>query len=379
MSLLRCLVPASLLCAFTQGIAAAAPPSRTPLRFARACEPATQSVTLAAVGDLLLHTPLQRAAQANRERGGFATLWANVQGWLNLGHLRYANFEGPAARSFAPSSYPAFNYAPSLVDDLVRSGFSVVSTANNHALDKGSRGADETLDALEAGGLPYTGTRRSGERNVPWHAVTRSGGFQLAWLACTYSTNGIVDRHQQVLHCYEDQEEVLAQIRTLSHTPGIDAVIVTPHWGVEYKHTPEARERALGRKMLEAGALAVIGAHPHVLQSWEKLTINGSERFILYSLGNFVSGQQGDARRASTLLYLGLSKDRAGTVWINGVRNLPLTMVLRGGEVGVVPSHTLSAKEGGPSLAINRTLFTSDREVSGLPEDGLKTNLECGN
>jgi len=260
---------------------------------------------------------------------------------------------------------------------LVRSGFNIVSTANNHSLDKGPQGVDETISELQEHRLPFTGTRRTQDRTSPWHTVTEQEGFKIAWLACTFSTNGIPDRQQQVLHCYEDQAETLAIIERLSNTPGIDAVIVTPHWGVEYKHHPEARERALGRKFLEAGALAVIGAHPHVLQSWEKITIRGEERFIIYSLGNFVSGQSGAARRASTLLYLGLSKNRAGDVWINGVRNLPLTMILRPNEVGVVPSHTLSEREGGPSIAINRMLFTADNEVKPEDAQALRTNPEC--
>lgn len=367
---------AALLSTSTARAATDPSPAR-PLRFERACEPSSAQLIIAHVGDVLLHTPLQRAAQAHAAQGGFADLWAGVQPWLALADLRYANLEGPVARSYSTSSYPQFNYAPSLIPDLVRSRFDIVSTANNHALDKTSRGVDETIEALEQGHLPYTGTRRAQDRTTPWHAFTEKNGFKLAWVACTFSTNGISDAKDQVLHCYEDEREVLSTIERLKNTPGVDAVFVTPHWGIEYKHAPEARERALGKRFLEAGALAVIGSHPHVLQPWEKHTIRGEEKFIIYSLGNFVSGQGGAAKRASTVVYLGLSKNSSGAVWINGVRNLPLTMTFRGKEMGVVPSQTVAGREGGPSLAINRMLYADGNEVKLDELSRLRTNPEC--
>ena len=75
----------------------------------------------------------------------------------------------------------------------------------------------------------------------------------------------------------------------------------------------------LAKEMLDSGALAVLGGHPHVVQPWEKhVTPDGRETFIIYSLGNFVSGQNGMAKRSSLILYVGLTKGEDGKVTING-------------------------------------------------------------
>jgi len=318
------------------------------LSFDAACEPG-ERVVVAAVGDLLLHSGLQKQASAVSDR--FVSLWKAVADLLDVADITYANLEGATARGVTASgkvvpdpgltfdkkvytSYPQFNYNPLLLDDLVATGFDVVSTANNHSLDRRSIGVDRTVDALRAAGLPFTGTRRRDELAAAWYALTEAGGLTIAWLACTYGTNGIPDPYHQVLSCFSDTDEVEASVRALVADPEIDAVIVTPHWGLQYEATPRARQIKLAHRLLEAGALAVVGGHPHVLQPWERyVTADGRETFVLYSLGNFVSSQIGMARRTTIVLYLGLTRNADGEVLLNGARYVPLYM--HGRESGV--------------------------------------------
>lgn len=359
-----------------------------PLRFERACEPGRQ-LTIAAVGDVLLHSPLQK--QAVKHRDGFASLWAPVERLLGQADVTYANLEGPVARALTSSSrevkdpgfvfdgqvytsYPMFNYHPRLITDLLRSGVDVVSTANNHSLDRRSDGVNRTLEALEREGLSYTGSRRRGDVESPWYTITRQGGVNLAWIACTFSTNGIPDPHRQVLHCYEQEELIHEMIAELGRRSDVDGVIVTPHWGVEYEHQPRREERALGRRFLDTGALAVIGAHPHVLQPWEKYrTRTGEEKFIIYSLGNFVSGQAQLARRTTVMLYLGLTQGADGRIWINGARYVPLVMAKRAGVYAVRPleAHARDAE----AFGLVRGLFGAANGM--VPDEALVTNPEC--
>jgi poly-gamma-glutamate capsule biosynthesis protein CapA/YwtB (metallophosphatase superfamily) len=335
------------------------------LRFENACTPATSTLTLAAVGDFLMHSPLQRQAEALKTQGGFASLWRDVQPWLDQADLRYGNLEGPISKSRPASSYPQFNYSEELANALVSSRFDVVSTANNHALDQGGRGVDETIAELRERHLPFTGTRLSSDtRNELWSTVVEARGFRLAFIACTFSTNGITDRYHQVLDCYRDEPTLMRRIRELSNEPSVDAVFVTPHWGVEYRNTPETRERGLARRMLEAGALAVVGAHPHVLQPMEKHIIGGKERFIIYSLGNFVSGQVGTERRTSTLLFLKLSRLRNGQVTLAGAKGLPLYMAQLNGIIGVHPAAEVKTEYGRAAERIHRTVLGSRNELN---------------
>ena len=318
-----------------------------PVSFSAACAPGAR-ITIGAVGDVLLHSPLQQQAIAKASTGRFSSLWSPVKDLLAAADTQYANLEGPTAHGVNSSgrdvpdpgfrfdgnvygSYPQFNYHGSLEDDLVATGFDVVSTANNHAMDRRALGADRTIERLREAGLPYTGTRHRDEATAPWSTTTTSHGFKLAWLACSFSTNGIPDAASQVLGCWEDEAQVVAEIKKLRTTPGIDAVIVTPHWGEEYTANPTRAQRDLGHRFLDAGATLVLGSHPHVLEPWEKYkTADGRETFVIYSLGNFVSGQAQLARRSTILLNVGQTRTATG-VQINGVRYLPMIMNTRSG------------------------------------------------
>ena len=319
-----------------------------PLRFTTPIDPDSE-ITIAAVGDVLLHSPLQR--QGFRHERGFASLWAPVADLLAAADVAYANLEGPLAENLLAgggevsgpvedydgsvyTGYPMFNYPPRVAPALGAAGIDVVSTANNHSLDRWATGADRTLTAVAAAGLAFTGTRPSDDAAHPWHTVTETQGHRLAWLACTYGTNGLPDHAGQVLHCFDEgRATVLAEIARLAADPTVDAVILTPHWGWEYRHDPNQRQRDLARDAIEAGALAVIGAHPHVVQPWERVvTRHGREGFVLYSLGNFVSNQRNLPRRATLMLVLGLAEAPTGRLTVAGAAWIPLHVDFRVGS-----------------------------------------------
>jgi poly-gamma-glutamate synthesis protein (capsule biosynthesis protein) len=315
-----------------------------PLSFGGACTPGAR-ITIGAVGDVLLHGPLQKQAVARGDQDRFRSLWSPVADLLARADTTYANHEGPSAKGVnrggravtdpgfvfddvVYSSYPQFNYNNYLPADLVASGFDVVSTANNHAMDRQSLGADRTLDALEAAGLPHTGTRRSSGAGS-WSTTTEANGIRLGWIACTFGTNGIPDPRKQVLGCWSDESQIKQLITELKSS--VDAVVITPHWGEEYTANPSVAQRELAHRFLDAGATLVLGSHPHVLQPWEKYkTRDGRETFAIYSLGNFVSAQAQLARRSTILLYVGLTKTAAG-IAVNGVRYIPMIMATHNG------------------------------------------------
>lgn len=310
-----------------------------------------QAVTIAAVGDVLMHDPLQ--AYAAEQPDGFRALLARVTDLLQGADITFANLEGPAAANVyntgreakepstrydgrVYSGYPMFNYHPTLVGDLKASGVDVLLTANNHSLDRQSLGVDRTIEAIQAAGLPYTGTRHRDAMTAPWYAITPTtvGGktWNVAWLGCTYGTNEIPDRNNQVLWCFEQQDQVLAEIRALAARPDIAAVFLTPHWGREYRHDPTDRQRKLAIAALEAGATAVIGTHPHVLEPFETYkTSDGRDTFVAYSLGNFISGQSSLARSTSVILLLALMPNAENKLSLADVRFIPTRVVPEGG------------------------------------------------
>ncbi len=365
------------------------------LWFTDACEPG-ERITIAAVGDVLLHQELQRQAYAAPER--HLSLWGGVVDQLERADLTYANLEGPLAAGVTRTgkqikdpglvydnkvytAYPRFNFHPSLAESLVKSGVDIVSTANNHALDRHSIGVDKTLDALDEAGLLHMGTRRkNASARAPWHVITKTGGVRLAWIACAHHTNQIEDDEDQVLYCFRNEDQVVKLIKRLTRKQGpkgdFDAIIVTPHWGKEYKPEPRQQQRNLAHRMANAGATAIIGSHPHVTQPWEKYVAkDGREVFIHYSLGNFASHQTDLPKRSSILLYVGLTKAKSGEVRVNGVRYVPLHV--RPSEDGEKFYTEAIDRVGGAEDSRALTLDMYGRYNLIAPDAALTTNAHC--
>jgi poly-gamma-glutamate synthesis protein (capsule biosynthesis protein) len=390
-------------------VAPAIPPGPAALvSFSRACESASDQLVIAAMGDILPHASLAEQAYANltdpnikdeRRRIGFETLWRQLSKWIHGADVAYANLEGPAARQVLASGIEyqgeeigmrvdgqvyagtdmVFNYHPVIVRDLKRSGFTIISGANNHALDRDALGADRTIEAFEAERLPFVGMIRSSDvsrrASIALHTRVRVRDWTIAWIACTEHTNFVHEENRQVLRCGE-KKRIVNEIKNLRADPQVDAVIVSPHWGEEYEQLPrEGRQIKLAQEFADAGADAVIGSHPHVLQPIEKIIAkDGREVFVAYSLGNFVSGQgKRPAQKLSVVLYLGLSKRPGERAWINGIRYLPIWM--NRGPHSVGPLETTRQAPKDEVYQILHALFDPARELK--VSEPIRANFEC--
>lgn len=347
-------------------------------------------ITVAAVGDFLLHGPLQRFA-ANQPNGMQAVM-EPVKDLISGADMALVNLEGAAAKDMvglsgvtiptpatrhdgrAYSSYPMFNYHPSVIGDLKAVGFDVLQTANNHSVDRGGPGVDATLEAIKAEGLPATGTRMASvsEEGFDWsarYAVTRGeDNYQFAVIACSYGTNGLPDPKGQVLNCYEDREELLGQISTLAADKDVAAVIVMPHWGNEYQPTPDTAQTTLAQDMADAGASAIIGSHPHVVQPDAVLTAkDGRQVPIAYSLGNFVSRQIGLPRLATVIYMLGFTPSEDGKLAATLTGWIPLRMQT-GGTFSIDPLDRLGSGEAAPFETHLRKSFDPKNRLAADPK-----------
>lgn len=302
-----------------------------------------QTLTIHAVGDILLHKKLQRKGIAQ----GFEVIWQPTIPFLQQADLAYANLEGPIAEDINKrgqqvsnyrdifkiySSFPMFNYHPSLAASLKRSGIDIVSTANNHSLDRYGIGIDKTITALDKVNIDHVGTQ---SRITPstWYKLTQQKDITLAWISCTQDTNGIPDPAKQVLYCYKkgDNQKILDLIRSLQTK--VDAIIITPHWGVQYQIYPNKQQKLFARQWLEQGATIILGSHPHVIQPIQYYqTKDGRRTLIAYSLGNFVSNQGSLKNRSSGVLALKLTKEN-NTLEISQVTFYPTYMQNRGGKL----------------------------------------------
>ncbi|MFY3746644.1 CapA family protein [Anaeromyxobacter sp. Red801] len=254
-------------------------------------------VTLAAVGDVLMHDAVKRAAEARRADapdGGYAWLFAPISDLLGAADLTFANLETPIAPQASQGSRAfVFNAPPAVIAALQRAGVDLVSVANNHAMDQGRRGFEETLRWLRSAGLPYVGAGPAPRAAGP--VRLERNGLSLAFLGYTYGLNQGGNACPPAAAACEqvaelDRARMVEDVRAAA--AAADAVVVSVHWGVEYQQAPRADEVELAHRLADAGALVVLGHHPHVLQPIELYRRpDGRTAVIAYSLGNFVSNQ----------------------------------------------------------------------------------------
>jgi poly-gamma-glutamate capsule biosynthesis protein CapA/YwtB (metallophosphatase superfamily) len=311
----------------------------TPLLAANMCgagDPGDVHFTLAATGDTFPHENIQAAAEAQ----GYDYLFDRVRPFLKAADLAYTNFDGAMLEGSPTSGYPNFNYSPRLAVALKGAGISLVSTANNHILDRGPEGLDATLNVLQQAGILQHGAVASHAGGQPRPAylpitVARGGAsVRIAFLSFSWGTNGIPDPYQQVNLLWESAEygqqsgvrqsvlDAIVQARRES-----DLVVVAAHWGYEYQFYPDAAQVEGARRMAAAGADIILGAQPHTLQPVDILDSGGRKTLVIYSLANFLASQgafQADTFSATAaIFYVGFVRHADGAVRVTGYRYLP--------------------------------------------------------
>jgi poly-gamma-glutamate synthesis protein (capsule biosynthesis protein) len=245
---------------------------------------------------------------------GFGWLWAPIADLLRGADVTFANLETPIAPHGASATRSfVFNAPPAVVRALGRTGVSLVSVANNHAFDQGRAGFEETLRQLDAAGMRYVGAGSAGRESGP--VVLEVNGLRLAFLGYSYGFNQSGnDCPPRTPRCVRaallDRERAVNDVADAAREA--DAVIVSIHWGVEYEQQPREADVALARSLVEAGALVVLGHHPHVLQPIELYPrADGRTGLVAYSLGNFVSNQSRHYVHGVTPPEVGATRDGA--------------------------------------------------------------------
>lgn len=167
---------------------------------------------------------------------------------------------------------------------LLKRHFDALSLANNHSGDYGPRAFGDMLDRLERQGIAYFGGGRTlAHAHRP--LILERKGLRVALLGYNEffprSFEAGVDKPGIA---WSEDEQVRLDIVTARTVHHADLVIPFMHWGWEHAELASERQRRLARLMIDAGADAVVGSHPHVTQDVEQYR----GKPIVYSLGNFV-------------------------------------------------------------------------------------------
>ena len=278
-------------------------------------EPIFHEAVWVGVGDIMSHSPQLPGAYIKAEnRYDFDPFFAEVAPILKKGDWIMANLETPVAGAdIGYSGYPTFNAPNELAEALKNAGFNLVSTANNHSLDKGERGVLRTLELLNKLGIEYAGTAAS-EEEANQLLLVEKNGIIMGILSYTYGTNGIpIPAGKDYLVSLIDEEKIKLDIKRLREA-GADVVTVALHFGLEYQTMPNDEQKRLARSLVAAGADIIAGSHPHVLQPYELVETtaeNGQSKqaVIIYSMGNFISNQRGNSKDYGAIFKVNIRKN----------------------------------------------------------------------
>ena len=299
------------------------------------------------VGDVLLHTPVEESCRQADGSYDYDSLFANTKDEILAADLALVNQEVIIGGSeLGISGYPCFNADFSLCDALVNAGFDVICHATNHAMDKGSAGLLNCAKHWKEQYPQITvlGIHDSADTSTACGAdpeILELGDFKVAVLNYTYGTNGIpLPEDMPYAVDLLDEEQVAADICKAEEMA--DFTIVCPHWGTEYRLTPDASQEKWVRIFLENGADLVLGTHPHVIEPIEWVTNpeNGHEMLVYYSLGNFVNWTSGTGEGVANRMVGGMAevtvgRDETGEVKIKDYDVQPLISHVTSGQAGV--------------------------------------------
>lgn len=274
--------------------------------------PKTTQVHIMAVGDIMMHMPQVNAGRTS-EGYNFTPFFEDVKPLFDQADLVLGNLETTLSGSeLGYSGFPRFNSPDEVADSLKKAGFDVITTANNHSIDKGEVGLLSTLDQLDRVGLNYTGTFRTEEDREHILMITKNE-ISIAVLAYTYGTNGLsIPRNKDYLVNLLDAEKMERDIKTAKEL-GADIVAVNIHFGHEYHLYPSLDQREWSNRLFDWGADLIFGSHPHVLQPYEVrewVSEEGEQRqgVVIYSLGNFISNQRKQTRDIGGIMSIQIRK-----------------------------------------------------------------------
>lgn len=250
--------------------------------------------------------------ELNKHDGDINFTMANVRDIFLEDDMTLVNFEGTLTNTkYVPDKKKGnsflFNIDPIYVSVLPDNGIEAVSLENNHVMDHGEEGYEDTKNALTEAGIIYSNSEEIG--------VFEVNGIQIAMLSYL-----CIDRYDKPIGEYDNlYDKVAADIKTTKDLYPI--VIVSFHWGNELDYVPTERQIKMGRLAVDSGADLVVGHHSHRINPIEQY--NGV--YICYSLGNFCFAGHNKPKDMNSFIFQTRFRiSKSGDVSNLGFRIIPI-------------------------------------------------------
>lgn len=325
-------------------------------------EPRLVSINIVAVGDLLMHMPVIQSVK-NPESGSyeFSKIFSPVQGLIESADYSIANLETRlAGAEYGYSGYPVFNCPSDLAGEMKKIGFDLFLTANNHSLDKGTGGVIATLSNIDIAGLDHVGTYSSADDKIK-PLIKSIKGIRVGIINYTTITNGIpVPTDKPYLVNVVDRPAILKELQTIKDA-GVDIIIACIHFGNEYSRYPSGEQKELVNFLFDSGVDVVLGNHVHVVEPAEIRTVTENnvekKKFVIYSLGNFISNQRWRYSDSGLLINLAINKDiKSGKTTLGEIKLVPTW----------VDTYRISGKQNYRILEVDQAIKAYDNKTDPL-------------
>ena len=331
-------------------------------------KPEDATFTMAITGDIMCHnTQFKDAYNASTGTYDFSYVFEDVKHYIQTADLAIGNLETTfTGKDSGYTGYPTFNTPEELATNLKDIGFDVLTTANNHSLDRNYKGIESTIKFLDDADIAHTGTFNSEEAQNTI-LIKYVKGVKIAFLSYTYGTNGIPVPSGKDYCINLIDKELISKHLELAKKEEPDLICVSMHWGVEYRTTPTDEQEELADFLFKNGVDVILGNHSHVLEPMEKRTIaldDGTTKdgFVIYSLGNFISGQNKELTRDTAILNITITKNgETGKISIDKASYTPLYMYKANSSTKAYKlldiNKEISAYETGTPGAVNSSIY----------------------
>ena len=279
--------------------------------------------TLLFVGDLMQHSPQFMRARQPDGSYNYDICFMDVKPFIEAADVAIGNLEvtlgGPPY-----SGYPCFCAPDDWLWAIKKAGFDVLTTSNNHCLDRGRRGLERTLMMTDSLEIQTLGTYRNAiERQQRYPLLVEKNGIRFAILTYTYDMNGFEVEEPNVVNVIDTTMMKKDILRARAMRP--DVLLAIMHWGTEYKLNPDSFQRFYAHWLLEHGVDHIIGGHPHVIQPTEYFPCEDKPDYhlVVWSQGNFISNMSAPHTTEGTMITLTFHK----TGWVTRLKEYDCKVV----------------------------------------------------
>ncbi len=340
------------------------------------------TLTICFLGDVMMHSKQIENTRIGSSAYDFSSFFSLIEDEIKGADLAVANMEFTLGGK-PYTGYPSFSAPDGFEDYLTETGFDIFLAANNHIFDKGARGAQRTLEKYrnlaDAHNMWFTGLAESEEElNATTPLLIRIKGMKLAFINFTYGTNQGSGAAWPQTNYIKETQKIESAFQKCEEA-GADYIIALPHWGTEYQLKHSSEQEKTARWLIESGADAIIGTHPHVIQDSQE--IDGVT--VAYSLGNAVSNMSAANTQLELMATIRIARDFAGNTYMLPITFTYLWCSLPGGynnSYTVIPvaKYINRKEEWQGSWDYEKMMKTYERvkKASGIQDSNIDINTD---